>query len=194
MFFNLSQNVIFAFVSSGIFDSITSINTNAPPTTITVRDLFNNYTGTYNTFMECGDTVANPQNMGEDGLSGAINCLSSYGQAVSDAYQQSLKDVQDCIKAENGRVYITPEAEFKIFSFSIIYNGVYSKFHVNCKGEETYDITLKIGELTINAGMGFGGIGYKGKVYYKGEQITDFTVVVPDWMLIVILLLIGIES
>ncbi len=65
-----------------------------------VSSLFSSYTGTYNTFMQCGDTVANPQNMGSNGLSDVINCLGSYGQAVSDAYQQSLKDVQDCIKAE----------------------------------------------------------------------------------------------
>ncbi|MBO4353708.1 MAG: hypothetical protein J5860_02085, partial [Clostridia bacterium] len=46
--------------------------------------------------------------------------------------------------------------------------------------EFSNDITLKIGNYSIKAGGGFGGIGNIGYVYFKDKIVTDFTVTVLD--------------
>ena len=77
-----------------------------------VSKALDNYKGTYDTFMSCGDTVANPNNMGsEGGLSSMIECLSTYGSSVSDAYSESVKDVQLCQQAEKAALQANKNAK-----------------------------------------------------------------------------------
>ena len=51
--------------------------------------------------MGCGSSVANPANMGtESGLGSIIECLSKYGSAVSDAYDDAVAEVERCETVE----------------------------------------------------------------------------------------------
>ena len=66
-----------------------------------VEALMGGYKGMYDSFMACGSSVANPANMGTDsGLGSIISCLSKYGTAVENAYNQALKEVEKCVQAE----------------------------------------------------------------------------------------------
>ena len=66
-----------------------------------VQQMRSNYTEMYNTMSQLGSTVANPSYLGMDtGLGGAIKCLSDYGAAVENDYNEAVKSVQECLKAE----------------------------------------------------------------------------------------------
>ncbi len=53
-----------------------------------------NYKAVYDTLNSVGPAVANPGNMGE--LSGSIDCLSTYGSNVEQAYNQAVTEVSRC--------------------------------------------------------------------------------------------------
>ena len=56
--------------------------------------LLGNYKSVYDTIMNTGSSIANPNNMGD--LSGIINCLSSYGATVEESYNQAVSEVSRC--------------------------------------------------------------------------------------------------
>ena len=66
-----------------------------------VQQMYNNYTKVYDSLMACDSGIANPNNMGDNGLGGTIDCLSKYGQNVDSAYQQAQNEADRCRDVRN---------------------------------------------------------------------------------------------
>ncbi len=56
--------------------------------------VLDNYKNVYDALTSVGPSVANPGNMNE--LSGAIDCLCTYGSNVEQAYNQAVSEVARC--------------------------------------------------------------------------------------------------
>ena len=61
-----------------------------------VSEALGDYKMVFDNITACGKTAASPSIMGDAGLSGMIDCLSTYGSNVEAAYNQAVSEVSRC--------------------------------------------------------------------------------------------------